>query len=446
MPGNLQFQSTVTNTWVLSGKIYEAPDTYVVRVGVSDGALTTYTYDTICVKQENAEITYTGPEYFTLPSTTATTMKILLSATVKDITAVDPSSDPNPGVITNAIVEFHRDTKDGVLLGTAVVELVDPSDSKVGIASKLYDVQLSNTDLANGGLILNIVPVVKGYYTALGDVQGVTVALPGSEFVTGGGYLVNNSTKGTFAAKQGGKTNFGFTMKYTKTGTNLKGQANIIVRSINRIYHIKSNAINTLSVGAQTAAGTPAYFTTKANYTYTDITDPLNPVTYPGAGNLDLTIRMNDFSNGGQGDQVSILLMNGSTMLFSSNWNGTQTILQNLGGGNVSVRNTSTSTTSIVTTRITKESISEVPSAKFNLQAYPNPARSQFTVKIESDNVTEKVHLRVYDLNGRTVQQLSSLSANQTITLGSNYRPGVYFVEMVQGKRRMNLKLIKTHE
>ena len=112
----------------------------------------------------------------------------------------------------------------------------------------------------------------------------------------------------------------------------------------------------------------------------------------------------------------------------------------------MSVRNTSTSTTSIVTTRITKESISEVPSAKFNLQAYPNPARSQFTVKIESDNVTEKVHLRVYDLNGRTVQQLSSLSANQTITLGSNYRPGVYFVEMVQGKRRMNLKLIKTHE
>src|SRR6188768_911230 len=140
--------------------------------------------------------------------------------------------------------------------------------------------------------------LVNGYYTAIGEVQQVTIAVPGSEFVTGGGYVVNTDTKGAFAARGGAKTNFGFTMKYTKSGSNLKGQANIIIRSNNRIYQIKSTAINTLSVGSQTAAGTPAYFITKANYTYTDITNPLAPVTYTGSGNLDLTVKMNDFSNG----------------------------------------------------------------------------------------------------------------------------------------------------
>lgn len=92
-------------------------------------------------------------------------------------------------------------------------------------------------------------------------------------------------------------------MQYTKSGSNLKGQCNIIVRSNGKIYQIKSNAINTLVVSPTTTTGTPAYFNTKANYT--DITDPLNPK--PGPGNLDLTVKMNDISTVGKGDQVSIL-------------------------------------------------------------------------------------------------------------------------------------------
>jgi hypothetical protein len=65
-------------------------------------------------------------------------------------------------------------------------------------------------------------------------------------------------------------------MQYNKSGTNLKGQCNIIVRSGGRIYQIKSNAVNTLVAQATTATGTPAYFNTKANYS--DITDPNAPV------------------------------------------------------------------------------------------------------------------------------------------------------------------------
>jgi len=79
----------------------------------------------------------------------------------------------------------------------------------------------------------------------------------------------------------------------------------------------------------------------------------------------------------------------------------------------------------------------------FTLNAYPNPTQSAFTIKLESSVTTEKVRLRVYDLSGRTVQVMNGLSANQTIQVGVDYRPGVYFIEMIQGTQRKQLKLIK---
>jgi Cadherin-like domain/Secretion system C-terminal sorting domain len=438
-------------TWTITGKALVAPGTYMITVKVSDNAIPDGTNTStgtiqLIVEREDADVTYTSPEYFTLPSASATSFKVLLSATVKDITAVPPSTDSHAGRITYACVEFHKDTEDGIVLAKANVALVDPADTTIGVASAWSDCPISNTDLANGGKILNVVPVVIGYYTAIGEVQQVTIAVPGSEFVTGGGYVVNKSTRGTFAARTAAKTNFGFTMKYAKNGSNLKGQANIIVRSNNIIYQIKSNAINTLSVGSKTAAGTPAYFVTKANYTYTDITNPLAPVTYTGSGNLDLTVKMNDFSNGGQGDEVSILLMDGSKMLFSSNWDGTQPALQALGGGNVSVRNSSTTVTPLTTIAITgrdeRESLVEAGSF-FNLSAYPNPTASQFTVKIETSNTRNKISLRVMDMHGRMIEAFNNVSPNSTMKLGASYGTGIYFVEMIQGDSRKLLKVMK---
>ncbi len=133
----------------------------------------------------------------------------------------------------------------------------------------------------------------------------ITIARPGADFVTGGGYLRNNACAGNIAGTKDLKTNLGFNMQYTKSGSNLKGQCNIIIRSNGKIYQIKSNAVNTLVVSASNTSGTPAYFNTKANYR--DITDPNNPISL--GGNMDLTVKMNDVSTGGQGDQVSILCM-----------------------------------------------------------------------------------------------------------------------------------------
>jgi hypothetical protein len=46
-------------------------------------------------------------------------------------------------------------------------------------------------------------------------------------------------------------------------------------------------------------------------------------------------------------------------------------------------------------------------------------------------------------MSGRTIQQFNNLSPNQSLQIGSNYRPGMYIVEMIQGDNRKQLKLIK---
>jgi len=74
------------------------------------------------------------------------------------ITAYD-SSDPDAGDIRNAIVKFY---KDGNLLGTASVGLVNPSDTKTGTAAIILDVDIGSADSVS----FTISIVVNGYYTA----------------------------------------------------------------------------------------------------------------------------------------------------------------------------------------------------------------------------------------------------------------------------------------
>lgn len=71
----------------------------------------------------------------------------------------------------------------------------------------------------------------------------------------------------------------------TKSGTNIQGAVNIIVRSATgRVYQIKSNAIS--SANATVATGDPAVnpgvalFLGKANLQ--DITDPTRPISISG--------------------------------------------------------------------------------------------------------------------------------------------------------------------
>ncbi|PYL38624.1 MAG: hypothetical protein DMF34_06310 [Verrucomicrobia bacterium] len=256
-----------------------------------------------------------------------------LSATVQDITAVptDLAYDPYPGDIRNATVTFVNRDNGNAVIATVPVGLVSAGDTKTGTATYNWNVDIGSADSVQ----YTVGIIVGNYYTrnASADDTIVTVSLvtPGS--INGGGYLVMQSSAGLYPGGLGTKNNFGFNVKNTKTG--VKGNINTIVRNNGRVYQIKGNSMTSLATLPNSVGGT-ATFNGKSNIQ--DITDPLaQPISIDG--NATLQVTMTDNGEPGANDTIAITVWNKSGgMWFSSNWSGTKTIEQKLGGGNLIVR------------------------------------------------------------------------------------------------------------
>jgi hypothetical protein len=149
----------------------------------------------------------------------------------------------------------------------------------------------------------------------------------------------------------GSKNNFGFNVKYNKAKTNLQGNMNIIVRRLETdglyVYQIKGNVMTSLVVS--TSCPKTATFNGKANIT--DITNQLAPVAVDG--NATLQVKMTDMGEPGSSDKIAITVWNKSAgMWFASNWNGTTTLEQILGGGNLKLHGEAVCTPPLPVTKI----------------------------------------------------------------------------------------------
>jgi len=105
--------------------------------------------------------------------------------------------------------------------------------------------------------------------------------------------------------------------------------------------------------------------------------------------------------------------------------------------------NASVTLTRTIATSITREKKYDLD---FEVTAFPNPANHFFNVTIRSNNQEEKIGLRVVDVLGRVVENRGSVTEGKTFKIGETYRPGIYFVEIIQGRERRMLKLIKQSE
>ncbi len=319
----------------------------------------------LTITQEDARVTYAGNIFVGIPLS-STSASITLIATIQDITAVtgDPAWDNYPGDIRNATVTFVNRDASNAPLCTASVLLVNSSDSKTGSVTCTFTgtVGSSGSTQYTVGIVVGGVTVPSGYYTrnASTDDTVVTISQVGAGMITGGGYLVMQNSAGTIAGDQGTKNNFGFNVKYNKSGTNLQGNVNSIVRrkgsdGVQHVYQIKGNSMSSLAVYQRTWNGTSwsswtancpldpsptspckAQFNGKANIQ--DITNPMAPFTV--TGNNDLQFNMTDYGSPGSTDTLGITLWNASGGIwFSTNWMGNPpaTVEQLLAGGNLVV-------------------------------------------------------------------------------------------------------------
>ena len=117
-------------------------------------------------------------------------------------------------------------------------------------------------------------------------------------------------------------------------------------------YELNSKDIDSLAIGSRTPAGDPC--ATKpsptcwgvadvhATATLTDVTKPA-PGTKPPhprpdiLSGLTLRITVTDKGPAKNGDSIGITAWDGSTLVFSSAWDGTATVEQTLDGGNIDV-------------------------------------------------------------------------------------------------------------
>ena len=123
-------------------------------------------------------------------------------------------------------------------------------------------------------------------------------------------------------------------MKYGNNARSLKGRVNVIVRSGGRVSQIKGNVMLSMAVNNSNPFAKAAIFTGKA--TITDITNPYLPMSL--GGNNTFQMELTDRGEPGNADSIAITVWgNDGGLLFSSNWSGTRSAEQSLGGGNLIV-------------------------------------------------------------------------------------------------------------
>jgi uncharacterized lipoprotein YddW (UPF0748 family) len=76
------------------------------------------------------------------------------------------------------------------------------------------------------------------------------------------------------------------------------------------------------------------------------------------------------------------------------------------------------------------------------VKAFPNPSPNQFFVLTLSTS-SQPIMVKVTSLAGSTIESRTGLAANGLLSIGANYVPGTYFLEVTQGNNKQTIKLVK---
>jgi len=72
----------------------------------------------------------------------------------------------------------------------------------------------------------------------------------------------------------------------------------------------------------------------------------------------------------------------------------------------------------------------------------PNPSKNHFNLQLQS-NSTLSYELKITDVLGRVVEAKNSIMPFETIRIGDNYKPGIYYAIAIQGERTTVIRLLK---
>jgi hypothetical protein len=324
-----------TSTAILN----QAPASLSVSVSFLGNTLYTAssTSHSYIISAEDARQAYAGALYVATGCITCSQAVVTLAATIRDVTAVsgDPQWDAWGGDIRNATVTFvDLDTMTDI--ATMPIGLVSSGNLLTGVATHDWTVNIGTLDSREFTIGLR---VGGSYAAALAAEAIVTVVKPIPNFVSGSGHILLSDSVGLLAGDSGSKNNFGFGVRYNKSGKNLQGRLNIIFRATDsegvlRTYQAKATALS--SMAADPKKGT-ATITAKA--VLQDMTVPASPEAVDGNTTIQITIT--DRGNPGTADSIGITIWRKKAsegLWFSSAWDGTRTVETSLAAGNLNIQ------------------------------------------------------------------------------------------------------------
>jgi hypothetical protein len=314
-----------TCTWTVSGPIDLPEGAYTIRTTVSDG------YGGVAVIDALIEVIR---EDATVASDDDNPVAVQVA---------EPGGDSGPFSLTFYVTEKVPDLPADGVSGVA------PGDiSRANVAVAVEPVGpgsgpsfLCTTSFAPGGYAgemtvvcdfvgvpVNVytvhVTVDGGYYTGSGE-DVLVIYDPSLGFTTGGGWFYWPGTSD--------KTSFGYTMKYNKKGTNIRGNLLLIRHTAEGNYRVKSNALYGLSLGESSDPDFGwASFSGKCTYKPWDWEEP--------EGNHEFVIYVEDWNEPGAGyDQVWVELhdKDGNVITVLSMARKAIDHTETLGGGNLVV-------------------------------------------------------------------------------------------------------------
>ncbi|MBN9350978.1 MAG: SBBP repeat-containing protein [Chitinophagaceae bacterium] len=269
-----------------------------------------------------------------------------------------------------------------------------------------------------------------------GDLQATVVVYdPNGGHTFGGGYFASPAGALKNNPAVAGNVSYGFTVNYFKSATYPKGETQLDFQ----LGDFEFNALNfdylvISSVKAQ-FKGTGKITGDQGGYAFImTVIDGL----LDGSGTDKVRMKIFNKNTGdviydnqpgvGDGDDPVMPVGENSIVTISSN----------------STKNRISNTASVTINNKTNSTETEVnlTSTELEMNAYPNPTSSWFNLKVKSPNHKDRIVLQVTDLNGKVIET-RAIVPGQNITIGQTYRPGAYFVRIVQGKEQKQAKLIK---
>lgn len=261
--------------------------------------------------------------------------------------------------------------------------------------------------------------------------------------VSGGGHIKVSSSAGEYAASSDSKTNFGFNVKYYEQSGTYSGDLNLVFRdfahkSSKTVYQAVGESFSSLEINHLSMTSATATFTGTVNVY--NVSDSDYPVLLAADANIEVSAT--DNGEPGRYDMVGFTITDeGGVLLYSSNWDGSDTNEITLSGGNIKIHKSEDDPS--LTSEMADSDNSLITDADA-LRVFPNPSSGIFNLNLPNGTFSDSpVQVIVTSADGRQILSENISGANQAELNISAVKPGIYLLQVIQGETRIIRRLEK---